>query len=178
MKRPDITYDALRNTQNYNQNIDQFPRALCVCSGGLLRSPTTALVLSMEPFNYNTRSAGIDFHHALTCVDDVLMEWADLIVVMNNMQKDQINDLWPDHGKLMVVLNIPDAFRYRDGKLVAMIKERFPPALKAAEDERRARLAKVYPTAEPVPEKPVFDGPKEGQGPKLPPVGEPGSDDF
>jgi predicted protein tyrosine phosphatase len=58
-------------------------KVLCVCSAGLLRSPTAAVVLSQEPFNYNTRAAGISTDYALVQVDDVLVTWADEIVCMD-----------------------------------------------------------------------------------------------
>ena len=43
--------NRLANTQNKYQG--KYKKVLCVCSAGLLRSPTAALVLSQEPFNFN-----------------------------------------------------------------------------------------------------------------------------
>lgn len=57
-------------------------RVLCVCSAGLLRSPTTAVVLANEPFNYNTRAAGTSDEFALVPVDQALLTWANEIVCM------------------------------------------------------------------------------------------------
>lgn len=178
MKRPEITYDAMINSQNINQRMDLFKRVLCICSGGLLRSPTTALILSVEPFNFNTRSAGVDSHHALICVDDVLMEWADEIVVMNEKQKRQLEHRWPNHSVPVLVLDIPDMYQYRQQELVDQIRDKYPKALEAYLAARREK----YPTSEPVPEKAVHTDVQEGQGPKitpaLPPIGEPGADNF
>ncbi len=69
-----------RNSGNPYQG--EFKRVLCVCSAGLLRSPTAAMVLSQDPFNFNTRAAGIVPNYALIPVDEVLLEWADEIVCM------------------------------------------------------------------------------------------------
>lgn len=100
----------------------KFKRVLCVCSAGLLRSPTAAWVLSNEPFNFNTRAAGLDASHALIPVDDVLLAWADEIVCMDEYQqkilKERTNK--PVHN-----LRIGDNFEYRDKGLVYMLTRRF-----------------------------------------------------
>lgn len=96
-------------------------RVLCVCSAGLLRSPTTAWVLSNPPYEFNTRAAGIDQGHALIPVDDVLIEWADEIVCMDEYQQKQLKELThkPVHN-----LRIGDNFEYRDKGLITIIKIR------------------------------------------------------
>lgn len=100
-------------------------KVLCVCSAGLLRSPTAAVVLSQEPFNYNTRAAGISDEYALVQVDDVLLTWADEIVCMNEEQQYLLGEKLFTLGlksKEILNLNIPDSFAYRDPKLVSLIK--------------------------------------------------------
>jgi predicted protein tyrosine phosphatase len=98
-------------------------KVLCVCSAGLLRSPTAAVLLAKE-YGYNTRSAGIDSGHALIPVDNVLIHWADEIVCMNEQQAYLIKcDI--KHGDLqdkpIIVLNVPDNFGYMDPKLQELI---------------------------------------------------------
>ncbi len=96
-------------------------RVLCVCSAGLLRSPTTAVVLQQE-YGYNTRAAGIIEDFALIPVDEVLISWAQEIVCMDEHQKDMIINLANSHIKRgvaitippIIVLNIPDNFGYMD----------------------------------------------------------------
>ncbi len=58
--KPILSYD-IRSAMEVSQNPYQgkYKRVLCVCSAGVLRSATTAVVLSKEPFNFNTRSAGL-----------------------------------------------------------------------------------------------------------------------
>lgn len=115
-----------------NPNQGAFKKVLCVCSAGLLRSPTTALVLSQAPYNYNTRAAGIDTGHALIPVDDVLLIWADEIVCMNSEQKTRLNEMMLDKPKSygmpkpIVCLHIPDSYEYRDPKLIKLIKANYP----------------------------------------------------
>lgn len=100
----------------------KYKRVLCVCSAGLLRSPTAALVLSKEPFNYNTRAAGLSEEYALIQVDDVLLEWCDEIVCMDEKQEAVLRESThkPIHN-----LKISDNFEYRDKGLMEMIFRRY-----------------------------------------------------
>lgn len=114
------TMNRLANVGNRFQG--SFKKVLCVCSAGLLRSPTTALVLSQAPFNYNTRAAGLSSDFALVIVDDILLEWADEVVCMT---KDQERELKARTVKPVVCLDIPDNFAYRDSRLIKMIEEEY-----------------------------------------------------
>lgn len=110
-----------RKHNSHNPYQGKYKRVLCVCSAGLLRSPTTAWVLSQEPYNFNTRAAGIDVGHALIPVDDVLIDWADEIVCMDEYQQKQLSERTtkPVHD-----FRVGDNFEYRDKGLVAIIKIR------------------------------------------------------
>ena len=114
--------NRLANCTNRYQG--EYKRVLCVCSAGLLRSPTAAFVLSQEPYNFNTRAAGLTPEFALVPVDRVLLEWADEIVVMSAQQAEQIRAMLEDE-KPIVVLRIPDNFRYRDPELIRLIRESY-----------------------------------------------------
>lgn len=89
-----------------------------MCSAGLLRSPTTALILSQPPFNFNTRAAGLDESHALIPVDTVLLEWAAYIVCMTVEQEERLTRMT---NKPVFCLDIPDSFAYRDPELIKLI---------------------------------------------------------
>ena len=99
-------------------------KVLCVCSAGLLRSPTAAIVLANE-FGYNTRAAGVDADHALIPVDDVLLEWADETVCMDSYQASRLYE-WG--AKNIIVLSIPDMYAYMDPELVEAIKKNYAEA--------------------------------------------------
>ena len=62
-----IHRNRLGNVNNGFQG--KFRRALCVCSAGLLRSPTLAEILSQAPYNFNTRAVGITKEFALIPID-------------------------------------------------------------------------------------------------------------
>lgn len=119
------TMNRLANCKNQYQGDAR--KVLCVCSAGLLRSPTTARVLA-EHFGYNTRAAGISEDYALIPVDEVLIEWADEIVCMEQRHANVLLKLMPNN-KEIVILDIPDNFAYMDDILVALIKERYGESL-------------------------------------------------
>jgi predicted protein tyrosine phosphatase len=106
----------------HNQFQGKFKKVLCVCSAGLLRSPTAAVVLSQEPFNYNTRAAGMDKEFALIPVDEVLLEWADEIVCMEKVHLLQLKRMTK---KPVICLEIEDSFEYRNPKLVELIQKKY-----------------------------------------------------
>ena len=97
------TRNRLANCHNHFQGKDK--RVLCVCSAGLLRSPTAAFVLQRE-FGYNTRAAGLTTEFALIPVDEVLLEWADEVVVMEQWMFDQLSQF----DGTLICLDIPDQF--------------------------------------------------------------------
>lgn len=104
-------------------------KVLCVCSAGLLRSPTAAVVLNRE-YDYNTRACGVDREYALIPIDGVLCDWADEIVVMEKWMVDYVEEAF--NSKIMV-LGVPDKYAYMDPllqkaildayKLQTMVKE-------------------------------------------------------
>lgn len=116
--------NRLANTHNQYQG--SFRRVLCVCSAGLLRSPTLAFVLSNPPYNCNVRAAGIDPDFALVPVDQALLEWAQHIFCMNKDQKRQIESWLKFDGatyeKPVVALDIPDNYGFRDPELVLIMQ--------------------------------------------------------
>ena len=117
--------DRLMNAVNPYQG--NHKRVLCVCSAGLLRSPTAALVLSQPPFNYNTRAAGVETSFALVGVDVVLLTWAQEIVCMTREHEKKLHALLAETklDRKVTCLDIPDDFAYRDPELVRRIREAY-----------------------------------------------------
>jgi len=121
--------NRLANCHNPYQDFKTHKRVVCVCSAGLLRSPTAAWVLSQEPWNYNTRAVGSVPEFALVPFDAVMLEWADEVVCMTKEQKDYTMAQLAMHkhilGKRVLCLDIPDNFGYRDPELVQLIRDRY-----------------------------------------------------
>lgn len=111
------------NIRNPNQG--KAKKVLCVCSAGLLRSPTLAWVLSNPPYNYNTRAAGADKDHALIPVDDVLLNWADEVVFVEEYIKELTVAFHKIDGMNIRVLKIQDVYQFKDLKLVEIIREQY-----------------------------------------------------
>lgn len=107
-------------------------KVLCVCSAGVLRGPTAARLLSMPPFNFNTRACGDNVDYALIPLTEALVLWADEIVCMEQYQVDAVSDLlakaipgsdvtWP----VVHCLNVEDEFDYMDPNLVKQMMFQF-----------------------------------------------------
>lgn len=110
----------------HNPNQGDTKRVLCVCTAGILRSPTAANVLH-QAYGYNTRSAGAYDDMALIRLEKVLLDWADEIVCMEDMHVGQVCRACIDYGvdmdgKTLVCLDIPDTFSWNDDELSALIE--------------------------------------------------------
>ena len=124
--------NLLHNCKNPYQGEEK--KVLCVCSAGLLRSPTAAQVLAVE-YEYNTRSCGTDIDHALIPLSHVLLFWADEIVCMDERQGSEIRKKLEEFNKEMIyipnhtpsvrVLNIPDKYSRGDKELKKLILDRY-----------------------------------------------------
>lgn len=118
------TASAMRIARNPYQG--HYKKVLCVCSAGILRSATAAVVLSQDPYNYNTRCAGAE-KYALVPINDALLSWADEVVCMTQEHMEKVyNHMldWQVSPKILC-LNIPDNYAYRDEELIRLIKTRY-----------------------------------------------------
>lgn len=114
--------NRLANTRNPFQSNRR--KVLCVCSAGLLRSPTIAHVLSNEPYNCNTRACGYNEEYALVPLDPVLVAWADIIVCANEDHLAPVEELLPEGStKKVYCLGIEDEYRAFDPRLIDSIKQ-------------------------------------------------------
>lgn len=108
-------------------------KVLTVCSAGCLRSPTAAHILSADPWNFNTRAAGVSEEYAIVHANSGLVVWADEIVVMdkwqatyiNTLQQEIVNEYMGFTFKPVHILNVPDNFEYRNPELVRIMVEKF-----------------------------------------------------
>ena len=122
------TRNRMGNLENRYQG--NFRRVLCVCSAGMLRSPTIAWLLSNPPYNFNTRAAGLTKEYALVPVDEALVFWADDIIVMDQQMERDIRTIiemsrWKEDFEEpnIFVWGIPDVYEFREPNLVSRIEE-------------------------------------------------------
>lgn len=113
------TFNRIHNCTNPHQG--KAKRVLCLCSAGLLRSPTTAVVLQRE-FGHNTRAAGVSKEYALIEVDNVLLNWADEIVAVESSVAAQVPE--PFKSKV-TTLDVPDMYGYMNPELQQIILDQY-----------------------------------------------------
>ena len=96
---------------------------LFICSGNKLRSPTAEKVFKSDIIN--TKSAGTS-KKAKKVVDSKDIKWADTVYVMEEKHKQRLMAYFPDNVKFkeVVVLDIPDNYKYMDKKLISILKEK------------------------------------------------------
>lgn len=97
---------------------------LFVCSQNRLRSPTAEQVFSSWP-GIEVASAGTD-HDAEIPVSPELLEWADLIFVMEDVHRTKLAQRFRRHlrDQRIICLDIPDEYPYMDPHLVILLKAR------------------------------------------------------
>jgi len=97
---------------------------LFICSANKLRSPTAEAVFSQYT-GIDAISCGTNAD-AETPVSGDLIEWADIIFVMENNHRKKVSNKFSDllkHKKL-VTLGIPDNYEYMDNALIQLLKNR------------------------------------------------------
>ena len=122
-----LTMNRIHNSNNPYQNPDKFKRALCLCSAGLLRSPTLAFLL-MTKYSRNCRAAGVEDSFALVVADDVLLSWADEVWCVSDAVKNRLWQLaeqnkWENilANKKIITMDIPDCYGYMEDELIRQI---------------------------------------------------------
>ncbi len=101
-------------------------KLLFVCSENRLRSPTAEAVFS-EYEGIEAIGAGTN-RDAETPVSGDLIEWADVILVMEASHREKISKRYREQlkGKKLAVLDIPDDFQFMDPDLVTLLKRTVP----------------------------------------------------
>lgn len=99
---------------------------LFICSENRLRSPTAAAVFS-EYSGVDTISAGTNAD-ASTTVSGDLIEWSDVILVMEKSHRNKVAKKFRAQlkNKKLAVLDIPDNYDYMDAELVRILKAKVP----------------------------------------------------
>lgn len=115
-------YTERRKANVKDPDQGSYKRVLCVCTAGLLRSPTAALLLADEPYNFNTRSAGVNANYALVLVNDILVHWADEIVCMEDGHQQILKHMT---NKPIICLNIPNCYKFRSPELFEAIRLKY-----------------------------------------------------
>ena len=96
---------------------------LFVCSRNQWRSPTAEQVWRRHP-QLNVRSGGTS-PSARHTVSDADIEWADVVIAMEQKHKSRLVAEFTRllEGKTVHVLDIPDDYRYMDPELVELLEQ-------------------------------------------------------
>jgi len=99
---------------------------LFVCSENKLRSPTAAAVFA-EYDGVSAISAGTN-KDAETPVSGDLIEWADVILAMEQTHRQKISKKFQAllKAKRLVVLEVADNYQYMQPELVELLKSKVP----------------------------------------------------
>ena len=95
---------------------------LFICSENRLRSPTAEAVFSKYP-GVNAIGAGTNLDAETTVTGD-LIEWADVVLVMEKSHKNKISKKFKEllKGKRLVCLDIPDNYERMQPELVKLLE--------------------------------------------------------
>jgi predicted protein tyrosine phosphatase len=101
-------------------------KLLFICSQNKLRSPTAEQVFA-DHDGIETASAGLnhDAEMPLTCD---LVEWADVIFVMERVHRSKLASRFRDalKNKRVVCLDIPDDYAFMDPALIQLLMAKVP----------------------------------------------------
>lgn len=106
-------------------------KVLFICSQNRLRSPTAERVFSNRP-GFEVASAGLN-PEAETPVCPELLEWCDVIFVMEKTHRNKLSKNFREHlkGKRIICLDIPDEFEFMDPALVRVLEAKVGPFFRA-----------------------------------------------
>ena len=93
---------------------------LFICSKNQWRSPTAEMLFKNHP-EHCARSAGTS-SKARIKINQKLLEWADVIFVMEIKHRDLLKQQYVIAGKHITVLDIEDNYQFGDMELVSTLK--------------------------------------------------------
>jgi predicted protein tyrosine phosphatase len=102
---------------------------LFICGKNKWRSPTAEQIFA-ERSGIACTSAGLS-HDAETPLSAELVDWAELIFVMEKEHKAKLSARFKAHlgGKRVVCLGIPDNYRFMEPALVKLLQTKVTPHL-------------------------------------------------
>ncbi|MEK6834907.1 MAG: phosphotyrosine protein phosphatase [Nanoarchaeota archaeon] len=95
-------------------------KLLFICNQNQNRSKTAQEIFSNK---FETKSAGLYNNKPVTKKQ---LEWADIIIVMEDSQRTEISKRFPEQyiKKQILSLNIPDIYFYNDQNLINLLKDK------------------------------------------------------
>jgi len=97
-------------------------KVLFVCTANMDRSPTAEDMLKQRN-GFEVQSAGT-WLHARKRITEELIEWAEIIFVMERYHEESLLYLSPEAEGKIVVLDIPDIYPRNNPQLVRILKDK------------------------------------------------------
>jgi predicted protein tyrosine phosphatase len=99
---------------------------LFICSQNRLRSPTAEQVFATWP-GVETSSAGLN-HDAENPVTPELLQWADIVFVMERAHRSRLSAKFKAQlgNKRVICLEIPDDYEFMDPELIRLLEAKVP----------------------------------------------------
>lgn len=100
-------------------------KILFVCKFNKMRSKTAEEIYKNDE-RFEVKSAGVD-EYAEVFVSSELLEWADYVVVMEEVHRKWLSICYPIifSKKEILCLDIPDFYDFMDPQLIFLIREKF-----------------------------------------------------
>jgi predicted protein tyrosine phosphatase len=92
---------------------------LFICSKNQWRSPTAELLFKGHQL-HSARSAGTS-DKARIKVNQKLLDWADVLFVMEYKHRNLLRQQYNTHRKQIIVLNIKDDYQFNDPELIVVL---------------------------------------------------------
>ena len=104
-------------------------RTLFICQFNRKRSATAERVFAKDP-TLDVLSAGTS-EDALVRVNERMLDWADIVFVMDGEQLRDLQRMFPEHRAFerLVCLEIEDDYHFLDPQLITLLQERTLPHL-------------------------------------------------
>ena len=101
-------------------------KILFICSQNRLRSPTAEQVYAKRE-DLLVSSAGLN-NDATNRVSGELLEWADIIFVMEKSHLNRLRKKFRKHlkGQRLICLDIPDIYEYMEPALIEVFESKLP----------------------------------------------------
>ena len=103
-------------------------KVLFVCTANYYRSVTAEHIFRHWE-TLDVKSAGTH-EWATKVITQEMIDWADIIFVMEHHHKDSILEIDTSAIDKIIVLEIPDIFKRFDKRLIKILNEKVPPYLK------------------------------------------------
>jgi len=102
-------------------------RVLFICQFNRKRSATAERVFAKDP-SLDVRSAGTSVD-ALVQVNERMLDWADVVFIMDEAQRLALEHLFPAHeaARRAICLDIDDKYAFLDPELVTLLRDRANP---------------------------------------------------